>query len=51
MPDGLCAVTFAAARRPEEQGVFSLSDPVRSGQIEDKTTVHLRIELEVEVIE
>ena len=51
VPDGLCAVTFAAARRTEEQGVFALSDPVRSGQVEDQTAVHLWIELEVEVIE
>jgi hypothetical protein len=38
------------AWRPEEQGIFAFSDPVRSGQIEDKTAVHLGIELEVEVI-
>src|SRR5271156_586357 len=49
--DGLCAVTFAAARRAEEQGILALSDPVRSGQVEDQTAVHLGIELEVEVIE
>jgi len=49
--DGLCAVTFAATGWTEEQGIFALSDPVRGGQVEDKTAVHLRVELEVEVIE
>ena len=29
MSDSLCAVTFAAARWTEEQGIFALSDPVR----------------------
>src|SRR5271167_72680 len=51
MPDGLRAVAFPAARRPNEQGIFTSSDPAGSGQVEDKTAVHLRIELEVEVIE
>jgi hypothetical protein len=35
----------------EEQRVLAPSDPAGSGQIEDKIAVHLRIELEVEIVE
>jgi hypothetical protein len=35
----------------KKKRVFPPSDPCRSGQVEDQTTVHLWIELEVEVIE
>ena len=49
--DGLCTVTFAAARRAEEQGIFALSDPVGCGQFEDQVAIHAGVELGVIVIE
>ena len=51
MSDGLGAVALAAARRTKKNGIFAPSDPVRRSQVEDKTAVHLWIELEVEVVE
>src|SRR6202166_3946966 len=48
--DGLCAVTFPAPRRAKEQGIFTLSDPVRCGQFEDQVAIHPGIELEVEIV-
>jgi hypothetical protein len=51
VPDGLCAVTFAAARWTKKQGIFALSDPVRRGQFEDQIAIHLGVELEVEVVQ
>ena len=51
MSDGLCAVTFPAARRTKKQCIFALSDPVRGGQFEDQVAIHRGIELEVEVIQ
>jgi len=35
----------------EEQGVFMFGDEVGGGEIEDKTPIHLLIEVEVEVVE
>src|ERR1700733_548537 len=51
VPDGLGAVTLTASTRTKEQCVLPPSDPRGSGQVEDKAAIHLRIELEVEVIE
>ena len=36
---------------PEKQCVFALADEGARGQVEDQTAIHLRIEVEVEVVE
>src|ERR1019366_5351352 len=44
-------MTLAAPRRTKEQGIFTLSDPVRGSQFEDQIAIHPGIELEVEVVQ
>jgi hypothetical protein len=44
-------MTFPASSWTKKKCVFALSDPSGSSQVEDKTAVHLWIELEVEVVE
>jgi hypothetical protein len=36
---------------PEKQCIFALADEGAGGQIEDQTTIHFRIESEVEVVQ
>src|ERR1700722_10683915 len=44
-------MTLAGARRPKKQAVFMASDEGAGSEIEHQTTIHLAVEVEVEVIE
>ena len=49
--DGLGQVTLARTTRPKKQCVFTLADEGAGGKVEHQTAIHLRIEVEVEVVE
>ena len=51
LADGLGQVTLARTAGAEKEGVFPLAEEGAGGQVEDQTTIHFRIEGEVEVVQ
>lgn len=51
MPDGLSKMTFPCARRSFKEAVLAPFHPTGGCQIEDEIAVHLRVELEIQVVQ
>ena len=51
MANGLGQVAFAGAARTQEQRIFPLADERAGGQVENQAAVHLRVEVEIEVVQ